>query len=291
MQEVQEKSFFYKTNSFLYFMEEHNHMHEHPHAPQPPAPPQPKLQSFFDAIPSKTAFWIGCATSVLAVGTVGFIVLAGCMLTQKCAVSGLGLGDSEGKGIVVNAPSGPEPDAIPTGTVPTVTDDDHMLGDKNAPVTLIEYSDFECPYCSSFEPTLSQILKTYAGKVRLVYRHFPLSFHQNALPAALASECGSEQGKFWEFHNALFANQDKLNDAYYTTLAQNNKLDMKKFAECVSTKKYEAKIQAEASAGGAAGINGTPGTFIIGKDGTATAVTGAVPEATLSAAIDKALGK
>ncbi|MEK7451933.1 MAG: hypothetical protein AAB664_01215, partial [Patescibacteria group bacterium] len=90
MQEVPEKSFFYKTNSFLYFMEEHNHMHEHPHAPQPPAPPQPKLQSFFDAIPSKTAFWIGCATSVLAVGTVGFIVLAGCMLTQKCAVSGLG---------------------------------------------------------------------------------------------------------------------------------------------------------------------------------------------------------
>ena len=132
-------------------------------------------------------------------------------------------------------------------------------------------------------------MKTYNGKVRLIYRHFPLSFHPNAQPAALAAECASEQGKFWEFHDALFANQDKESDSYYTELAQTNKLDMKKFADCVSTKKYLSKIQAEASAGGAAGINGTPGTFLIGKDGSATPITGAVPVETLTAAIDKLL--
>lgn len=264
--------------------------HVHPHTPTS----APKPQNFFDAIPSKTAFWIGCATSVLAIGTVGFVLLAGCMITQKCSVGGLGLERDNAKGIAVNNPS-PSPEAntptAPTGTVPVVSADDHIRGDKNAPVTLIEYSDFQCPYCGAFEPTLDSVMKTYAGKVRLVYRHFPLSFHPNALPAANAAECASEQGKFWEFHDALFANQDKESDSYYTTLAQNNKLDMKKFADCVSAKKYQKKIQDESSAGGAAGINGTPCTFVIGKDGNATPITGAVPLDQLTAAIDKALGK
>ena len=248
-------------------------------------------KDLFDNIPSKTAFWIGFATAILSIGFVGFILLGSCMLTNKCSGIKLGGDDTTAKPIAVNNPS-PTPDAAapaPTGTVPSVTKDDHVKGDASAPVTMIEYSDFQCPYCGAFEPTVAQVLKQYGNKIRFVYRHFPLSFHPNAEPAALASECASEQGKFWQFHDALFANQDKESDSYYTQLATDNKLNMKQFADCVSSKKYEAKITAEAAAGGAAGINGTPGTFLIGKDGTATPITGAVPVETLTAAIDKLL--
>lgn len=85
-----------------------------------------------------------------------------------------------------------------------VTDADHVEGDASAKVTLVEYSDFECPYCMNHASTLKQILEEYSGKVRLVYRHFPLSFHANAQLAAEASECAGDQGKFWEMHDKLF---------------------------------------------------------------------------------------
>lgn len=252
-------------------------------------------QNLFDIIPSKTAFWLGVGTAILGVGTLGFILLATCMFRGSCSISDLSLGGSnDAKGIAVNNPA-PSADTAtapaPTGTVPTVTAEDHLKGNKNAPVTLIEYSDFQCPYCGSFEPTLDTVMAKYKDQVRLVYRHFPLSFHPNAQPAALAAECASEQGKFWEFHSAMFKNQDSLSEDYYKKLATDNKLNMNKFNDCVSTQKYLKKIQDQAASGGAAGINGTPGTFVIGKDGSATPITGAVPEATLSAAIDKALGK
>jgi protein-disulfide isomerase len=247
-------------------------------------------QNLFDIIPSKTAFWLGIGSAILGIGTLGFILLATCMFRGSCSISDLSLKGDSGKGIAVNAdPSGEEP--APTGAVPAVTDEDHIKGNKNAPVTLIEYSDFECPYCGAFEPTMDTVLAKYKDQVRLVYRHFPLSFHANAQPAAIASECAAEQGKFWEFHAAMFKNQDALSADFYKKLATDNKLNLTKFNDCVSTQKYLTKIQDQASAGGAAGINGTPGTFVIGKDGTATPITGAVPAETFFTAIDKALGK
>lgn len=248
-------------------------------------------KSLFDVIPSKTAFYLGIGTSILGIGTLGFILLATCMFRGSCNISELSLGANNAKPIVVNNPTDTDTAApAPTGTVPSVSDEDHIKGNKNAPVTLIEYSDFECPYCGAFEPTMDTVLAKYKDKVRLVYRHFPLSFHPSALPAALASECAAEQGKFWEFHAAMFKNQDALNDDFYKKLATDNKLNMTKFNDCVSTQKYLKKVQDQAAAGGAAGINGTPGTFVIGKDGSATPITGAVPAETFSAAIDKALG-
>ncbi len=242
-------------------------------------------QSLFDVIPSKTAFWLGIGAAILGLGTLGFILLATCMFRGSCSINDLSLGSNNGNNAVVNnpTPSNNNTAPAPSGTVPVVSDDDHIRGNKNAPVTLIEYSDFQCPYCGAFEPTLESVMTKYKDQVRLVYRHFPLSFHPNALPAAIASECASEQGKFWEFHDAMFKNQDALNDDFYKKLAGDNKLNVTKFNDCFSNKKYEKKIQDEAAAGGAAGVNGTPGTFVIGKDGSATPITGAVPEATLSA--------
>lgn len=259
-------------------------LEEHPH-------PHAKKQNLFDLIPSKTAFWIGFATAILALGTIGFILLTSCLLTQKCSVNGLSLDSNNSKPTVVNNPSPSANDntapSAPTGTVPAVTDDDHIRGDKNAKVTMIEYSDFQCPYCGAFDPTITKVFESYKGKVRWVYRHFPLSFHPNAEPAALASECASEQGKFWEFLDLAFKNQDALSPDFYTKFATDNKLDTKKFADCISSQKYLKKIQDQAQSGGAAGIDGTPGTFLIGKDGSATPIKGAVPFETLKAAVDK----
>ena len=247
-------------------------------------------QNLFDVIPSKTAFYLGIGAAILGIGTLGFILLSTCMFRGSCSVSDLSLGS--GTAIAVNnAPAGEDAAPAPTGTVPAVSNEDQIKGNKNAPVTLIEYSDFQCPYCGAFEPTLDAVMAKYKDQVRIVYRHFPLSFHPNALPAALASECAAEQGKFWEFHGAMFKNQDALTADYFKKLAADNKLNLNKFNDCVSTQKYLNKVQDQAAAGGAAGVNGTPGTFVIGKDGSATPITGAVPEATLSAAIDKALGK
>lgn len=248
-------------------------------------------QNLFDVIPSKTAFWIGVGSSILGIGTLGFILLATCMFRGSCSISSFGSGSNNGGAIAINNDPSDTTAPLPTGTVPSVSDDDHIKGNKNAPITLIEYSDFECPYCGAFTPTLDSVMAKYKDQVRLVYRHFPLSFHPQAEPAALASECAAEQGKFWEFHDAMFQNQESLSADFYKKLASDNKLNVNKFNDCVSTKKYLTKVQNQAAAGGAAGVNGTPGTFVIGKDGSATPITGAVPEATLSAAIDKALGK
>lgn len=243
-------------------------------------------QNLFDSIPSKTAFWLGTGSAVLALGTLGFLILATCMLRGSCSADSF----ENTNPIVVNTGGDATGGAAPSGSVPAITEDDHVRGNKNAPVTLIEYSDFECPYCGAFVPTVEQALAKYKDQVRLVYRHFPLSFHPSALPAALAAECAAEQGKFWEFHDAMFKNQTNLTNAYFKQLAATNKLNTTKFNDCLSSQKYLDKVQNQAAAGGAAGVNNTPGTFVIDKDGSATPITGAVPAATLNAAIEKALG-
>ena len=247
-----------------------------------------KLTSLFEVLPSKSAFWLGFGTAVLGIGTLGFILLGGCLLSGKCSADGLAFG-GKNNDIVVN----PADDSVPTAeltSVPAVSDDDHVRGSKNAEITIVEYSDFECPYCSSFHPTLQEVMKNYEGKVRWVYRHFPLSFHPDALPAANAAECAAEQGKFWEYGDKLFANQDKLGEAYYRQLAGEFGLNVSKWEDCVKTQKYNDKIQAQAQAGGAAGVTGTPGSFIVGKDGKAIPIQGALPYASVAQAIDQLLG-
>ena len=241
----------------------------------------------FDLIPSKTAFWIGFATAILVLGTLGFIFLGSCLLRGSCSLPSF-----EGKTIAVDkTQANTDNNTAPSGEIPVVTADEHIRGDKNAPITLIEYSDFQCPFCKAYHPTVKQVMDQYKGKVRWVYRHFPLSFHPNAEPAALASECASEQGKFWEFADALFANQDSLGDDFYKKLAADNKLNLNKFNDCVSSGKYLEKIRTQAQDGGNAGVTGTPGSFLISKEGRATPITGAVPLQTLTAEIDKLLAK
>lgn len=163
----------------------------------------------------------------------------------------------------------------------------HVKGSGD--ITLVEYSDFQCPYCSMLTPTLDKVLTEYNGKVRLAYKHYPLSFHANARPAALASECASDQGKFWEMHDKLFANQDGLSSTFFSTTAKELGLDTTKFDACISANTFSQKISDDESEGNKIGVQGTPATVLIDKDGNGTLISGASPYETFKAAIDAAL--
>ena len=180
------------------------------------------------------------------------------------------------------------PDPTPTG-VPVVTDDDHIRGNKDAKITIIVYSDIQCPYCARFHPTMQQVMTDYSDSVRWVYRHFPLSFHPEALPSANAAECASEQGKFWEYLDILVENQGSLGKDYYAQVAADLKLNTTQWQDCFDSSKYQDKIEAQAQAGSAAGVSGTPGSFVIDEDGNAIPIKGALPYDSVKAAIDSVL--
>lgn len=159
-------------------------------------------------------------------------------------------------------------------------------GPANAPVTIIEFSDFQCPFCSRGKATMDQVVSTYGDKVRLVFRNFPLSFHQNAEKAAEAAQCANEQGKFWEYHDILFANQGALAVENLKQYAVDLKLDTAKFNSCLDSGKYAAKIQTDISDGQAAGVRGTPAFYINGRS-----ISGAQPFENFQKVIEEELAK
>jgi protein-disulfide isomerase len=138
-------------------------------------------------------------------------------------------------------------------------------GAANAPLTLVEFGDFQCPYCSRLKPTLEQAMKSYAGKVRLVFRQFPLSSHPDAAKAAEASLCAREQGKFWELHDRMYEHQNALQVADLKKAATALGLDGKRFGECLDSGRSEAEIKADVLAGQNAGVTGTPALFVNGR--------------------------
>ena len=157
---------------------------------------------------------------------------------------------------------------------------DHLVGSPDAPIVLIEYSDFQCPFCSRIDPTLKRIVAESNGQIAWVYRHLPLeSLHSEARPAALASECIAEQlgnDGFWKFADRIFADQSKMSAAYYTQLAGELGADKQKFNACVATDKYGARVDADAAEAAQNGGQGTPYTVIYTKQKQA-GVSGALP--------------
>jgi protein-disulfide isomerase len=137
-------------------------------------------------------------------------------------------------------------------------------GPADAKVTIVEFSDFQCPYCSRAENTVDQVMTAFAGKLRLVFRHYPLPFHEKAPKAAEASACAHEQGKFWEMHKQLFANQQALGIDELKTHAKSAGLDEAKFAECLDGGKMKGLVDGDMEAGKKAGVTGTPAFFING---------------------------
>jgi len=137
-------------------------------------------------------------------------------------------------------------------------------GPADAAVTIVEFSDFECPYCRVAASDLERRLKTREDKVAVVFLHFPLRFHKNAKPAAIATECAHRQGKFWEFHNAVFESQKELTEARYLEIALELKLDTDGFKACLSDPTAAKQVESDMEQGKKAGVKGTPSFFING---------------------------
>lgn len=137
-------------------------------------------------------------------------------------------------------------------------------GPASAPVTIIAFSDYECPYCKRAEVTVQEVLKAYKDKVRFYYRDYPLPFHANARAASVAARCADAQGKFWDYHNKVMASED-LSGEKLKALADEVGLDRAKFDECLASDTYTAAIDKDVEDGAKAGVNGTPSFFINGR--------------------------
>jgi protein-disulfide isomerase len=140
-----------------------------------------------------------------------------------------------------------------------------VRGPKNAPVTIVEFSDFQCPFCGRAVPTLKAIKEQYGNKVKVAFKNQPLPMHPDARPAAAAAMAANEQGKFWEYHDKLFANQQALDRASLEKYAAEVGLNMPKFKAALDTNKFEQRITADATEATRAGVNGTPTFFINGR--------------------------
>lgn len=147
------------------------------------------------------------------------------------------------------------------------------IGPADAPVTIIEFSDFQCPYCRVMADRLRALRREHPGEVALVYRHFPLSYHPYASSAARASICADRQGRFEAFHDALFARQDSLDDTIWARLAETAGIpDRARFDECLGSEEPLAQVERDIAAGTRLGITGTPAILVNG-----TLITGGAP--------------
>jgi protein-disulfide isomerase len=187
-------------------------------------------------------------------------------------------------------PSQPSPSQQKPQVVQVSVDDDPAKGSKDAPVVIVEFSDFQCPYCKRFfDQTLPQLENEYikTGKVYFVYRDFPLNFHQYAKEAAEAANCAKEQGKFWEYHDLLFENQQTWTSVGISELkkyAADLGLDTNKFDSCLDSGKYASEVQKDFQDGLSYGVGGTPTFFINGIK-----IVGAQPYSVFKQIIDQQL--
>lgn len=235
---------------------------------------------------------------VLLVASIGLAFLVGVLWQKVANLEGGGRAGS-----TTQVPSGDtaaQPQRPTSGKlsedqvskIPELTNDDHVRGNRNAKVFLIEYSDLECPFCSKFHSTALQVLDEYGDDVAWVYRHFPLDqIHPKARPAAQAAECVAEIGgedAFWAFADEIFSDQTKLSDI--AAIASSIGVSGSSYTSCVNSEKYADKVEEQYQGGLTAGVTGTPGNFIINDKGDAWLIPGALPFETLKTTIDEALG-
>lgn len=174
-----------------------------------------------------------------------------------------------------------QPPAVDLGQI----DPGRVQGNPDAPITIVEFGDFQCPFCSRAEPTLAAILKKYDGKVKLGFRDFPLTaIHPYAEGAAMAGRCAEAQGKFWPMHDAMYADQSKLGEADLVKTAARLGMNQTTFSSCLKSGDYGAAIRQDVADGTRVGVNGTPAFFINGQF-----LSGSVPEAQFDQIIDSEL--
>lgn len=163
---------------------------------------------------------------------------------------------------------------------------DPVKGPANAPITIVEYSDYQCPFCARINPTLDQVRKVYGDKVKIVFKDFPLPNHPEAPKAAEAAHCAGEQGKYWELHDRMFANQQALQVPMIKQYATDVGLDMNAFNQCLDSGKHAARVAENLRSGEALGVGSTPTLYVNGRP-----VVGAQPFDYFKAVIDEELAR
>lgn len=247
-----------------------------------------------DSSPSQLPSWFG-----FVIGLLGGVALSAGLIGLVLGYS-LGGGAIGGGGTAQVAgnptpPAVPDVPAAPSKPVPPVTDEDHVRGNPDAPVTIVEYSDFECPFCKRHAPTMAAVLEKYGDDVNIVYRHFPLSFHPNAQKLAEASECVAElagNDAFWKFHDAVFEMATvSSTPEVLGPLAKAAGANEAQFKTCLASGKHAETVKAQMNSGIEAGVQGTPGNFVVNnKTKESVDISGAVPQSSFDSAIDKILG-
>lgn len=247
-------------------------------------------QSFWEGSP-KSMFYMGLFLGIAVSSTLALALMMG-MVWKGKIMPGSGSANQQ----VAQVPNAPTPGndqappALPAKPVKEVSADDHIRGAKNAKVTLIEYSDFECPFCKRHVPSIDQALKDFPNDVRVVFRHYPLtSIHQNAEKAAEAAECAAKlagNDGFWKLHDKLFERSPDLGADALVAAAKDVGLNAAAFKSCLDSGSMKARVDADAASGNDSGVEGTPATFINGQ-----LVSGAVPYATLKSQIQAAGAK
>jgi len=166
--------------------------------------------------------------------------------------------------LTTEAPQNPSRSAAPVSMVP-IREDDPSRGPVFAKVTIVEFSDFQCPFCGGAYPIIEEVMKAYPTTVRLVWKNQPLSFHANAYPSAEAAEAAREQGKFWDMYGLMFTHQAQLSAAKYQEWAKTIGLDMDKFNQAIQQHRNKSRIDQDMKLAGSVGVTGTPTFFINGK--------------------------
>ena len=179
--------------------------------------------------------------------------------------------------VLLDAPTQPRKSVMGSGP---------SRGDSSAKISIVVFADFQCPYCNKASETVDRVMAAYPGQVRLTYRHFPLSFHKEAPKAAEASMCAAQQGKFWEYHDALYSHQDALSVDDLKGHAFAMGLDLKRFEGCLDSGEMKAVVQTDQKEGERLGVSGTPAFFVNGF-----MLSGAQPEEKFKRIIDKELAK
>jgi protein-disulfide isomerase len=165
--------------------------------------------------------------------------------------------------------------------------EDPSEGPATAPVTIVEFADFQCPFCGQLAPTLRRIREQYGDRVRLIWKDFPLAqIHPRASQAAEAARCASDQGRFWDYHDRLFTNQRALETSALKQYAKDVGAETARFATCLDSGKYAETVRLASSAASRLGLTSTPTTFVNGR-----MVSGAKPYATFAAIIDDELAR
>lgn len=249
-------------------------------------------KGLFQTLSPKSAFWVGVITSLAVVFTAGFFVMLVMFFKSDGTGSGTAAVLTNTSGAVAGANANT---AAANIAVKPVTTADWRRGNDKAKVTVIEYSDLECPFCKQFHPTVAQLMTEYGDKINWVYRHFPLaSLHPKAPKEAEAAECAGELGgqdAFWKFIDRVFEvtpGNNGLDPAQLPEIAVAAGVNKQKFQDCYNSGKYASKIQAAVSDAEAAGGQGTPYSVII-AGGKNYPVSGAVPYSQLKSIVDSAL--